>query len=1159
MELQVANIQNVIDKLKKTRFLKITTDVLSSLFNSLFITLVLATFFTLLEIFLFGDRTFRATLFASLIICFFAYFMFLLSPSLSLLFSKRNKLTLDKLAFEIGYHYPNIKDRLSNSLQLFEMLEKSDGVSRSLLVKSIANITESVKDYDFTVVIDKGKLKRSLLRFLATLIVFLLLVTIFSNSFGFAFYRILNFNKSFTPPPPFSLIIYPKYQAVKKGENVRILVQAKGTAPQTITLKIKEHLQSEFENIPLNIDSANTFIYQYPSIKNSIKFYAEADWLSEKVSSDIGEVVVIDNPIIKTIQGKVNFPSYTKKPSIYFTEQNADLNVLVGSQVQLSILANKKIKKSKIVLLKEKKDSQGNISFDTSSIPMKIEDLKASGSFSANFNGFYFIQVQDYDNLEIINPIQFRINIFTDAYPEIRLLEPETDVKLSELAMLPMMIYISDDFGFTSLVLKYRLSFSNYTKPWKDFKSLNIPVPLDKTETNIAYIWDLNQLQISPSEEYEFYLEIYDNDRISGPKSSRTPILRAKLPSLEEVLSETDKSQENISKELEKVFKEANELKKEMENINRELNKNKTSNQLDWSEKKKAENLLNKQKEISNRLAEIQKNLENLTKKMAENNLLSPETLQKYLELQKLLQEVNSTELRKLQQELERALQKLSPEDIKKALENYKFDEEQFRKNLERTIKILKRLQAEQKADALQKLAQELLQKQEDLQKQLENTNPNDKNMLNQLAMQQEQLRKDLNTIENELKKLSEIMKEIGEEMPLGELDKAEQELSPKETSQDMQDASNSIKSGNLNSARNSQEKAKNRLKKFADQMKKVRDEINRKVTQEAIEKLEKALNDMMTLTKDQSNLKKETQATDFGSSRIPEQARQQASLAESLLQLANSLFELSQKSFSVTPDMAREIGNALNSMQNAVESLSNRYLSKAKEYQEQAIQSMNRATIQMQNMLSQLQNQGSCDNPGGMGENGKGSSFNFMQRLQQIASSQQTINQMAQQLANQNQGQLTQEQQAQLARIIADQGRAQKALEELTNEQKRFGQQDPRVLGSLNKILQEMQEVISDLRSGKINEETLKRQERILSRLLDATKSVYERDYEERRESTPGKELSKDSPSELDPRMINKKTFEQYLNELKLKYTRDYEEIIRRYFNILQVNPTLQ
>lgn len=402
-------------------------------------------------------------------------------------------------------------------------------------------------------------------------------------------------------------------------------------------------------------------------------------------------------------------------------------------------------------------------------------------------------------------------------------------------------------------------------------------------------------------------------------------------------------------------------------------------------------------------------------------------------------------------------------------------------------------------------------------------------------------------------------MKEIGEEMPLGELDKAEQELSPNETSKDMQDASNSIKSGNLNSARNSQEKAKNRLKKFADQMKKVRDEINRKVTQEAIEKLEKALNDMMTLTKDQSNLKKETQATDFGSSRIPEQARQQASLAESLLQLANSLFELSQKSFSVTPDMAREIGNALNSMQNAVESLSNRYLSKAKEYQEQAIQSMNRATIQMQNMLSQLQNQGSCDNPGGMGENGKGSSFNFMQRLQQIASSQQTINQMAQQLANQNQGQLTQEQQAQLARIIADQGRAQKALEELTNEQKRFGQQDPRVLGSLNKILQEMQEVISDLRSGKINEETLKRQERILSRLLDATKSVYERDYEERRESTPGKELSKDSPSELDPRMINKKTFEQYLNELKLKYTRDYEEIIRRYFNILQVNPTLQ
>ncbi|MCX7908001.1 MAG: DUF4175 family protein [Ignavibacteria bacterium] len=1153
MEQKIGQYKTVIHKLKKTKLFKIISDFSIALFNALFITIIAATLLVSIEMIVNGDKSFRLVLFSSLFLTFFSFFFFFSLPTLFLLTSKKRKLTLDKLAFNIGYYYPDIKDRLSNSIQLYNYYSKTDGISRTFIQKSIESITEKVKDYDFSVVINKIKLRNSFIRFILSLFLFSFLSFIFSNSFGYAFYRIINFNKSFIPPPPFSLIIYPKYETVKKGENVRIIVKAQGTSPQTITLKIKEFQQEDYESIPLNIDSANTFIYQFPSIKNSIKFFAEAEWMTEKVSSDIGEIVVIDNPIVKTIQGNVVFPSYTKKPPIYFTEQNADLNVLAGSQINLSILANKKIKKAKIYLLKEKKSNNDLFAYDTTKIEINSKDNKAFGSFTANFNGFYFIQIQDYDNLEILNPIQYRLNIFSDGFPEIKLLEPETDVKLTEVAMLPMMIFISDDYGFSSLTLKYRLSYSNYTQPWKEYKSLSIPVPHDKTEANIAYIWDLNTLQISPSEEYEFYLEVYDNDRVSGPKSAKTPIFRAKLPSLDEVLKETAKSQESIVKELDKVLKEANDIKKEMENINRELSKNLTKNQLDWSEKKKAENLLNKQKELSNKLSEIQKNLEDLTKKMTENNLLSPETLQKYLELQKLLQEVNSPELRRLQQQLEQALQKLSPEDIKKALENYKFDEEQFRKNLERTINILKRLQAEQKADALQKLAEELLRKQEDLQKQLENANPNDKNLRDKLESQQEQIRKDLNTIDNELKKLSDLMKEIGKDMPLDELNRAANELSPNETNQDMQDAENSIQSGNFNKARQSQEKAKSRLKKFAEQMKKVRDEINKRVTKEAIEKLEKAVNDMMTLSKEQTELKKETQSTDYNSARIPEQARTQANLAESLLELANSLFELSQKSFSVTPEMAREIGSALNSMQNAVESLADRNLSRAKEYQDQAIQAMNRASIQMQNMLSQLQNQGSCENPGGMGENGKGSSFNFMQRLQQIASSQQTINQMAQQLANQNQGQLTQEQQAQLARIIADQGRAQKALEELANEQKRFGQQDPRILGSLNKIVQEMQEVISDLQSGKITPETLKRQERILSRLLDATKSVYERDYEERRESTPGKELAKESPNQLDPRIINKKSFEQYLNELKLKYTKDYEEIIRKYFNLIQ------
>ena len=84
--------------------------------------------------------------------------------------------------------------------------------------------------------------------------------------------------------------------------------------------------------------------------------------------------------------------------------------------------------------------------------------------------------------------------------------------------------------------------------------------------------------------------------------------------------------------------------------------------------------------------------------------------------------------------QFQNAMNKMDPELMRKMMENAKFNEEQFRKSIERTIKMLKRLQAEQKTDALQKRAEELLRKQEELNKQTENTNPSDKEKLDDLA-----------------------------------------------------------------------------------------------------------------------------------------------------------------------------------------------------------------------------------------------------------------------------------------------------------------------------------------------------------------------------------------------------------------------------------------
>ena len=62
--------------------------------------------------------------------------------------------------------------------------------------------------------------------------------------------------------------------------------------------------------------------------------------------------------------------------------------------------------------------------------------------------------------------------------------------------------------------------------------------------------------------------------------------------------------------------------------------------------------------------------------------MLSQETMQKYQELQKLMQEVRSPQLERLQKMREEALKHLTPDEIKKALEEAKFDEESSKKVL---------------------------------------------------------------------------------------------------------------------------------------------------------------------------------------------------------------------------------------------------------------------------------------------------------------------------------------------------------------------------------------------------------------------------------------------------------------------------------------------
>jgi hypothetical protein len=163
-------------------------------------------------------------------------------------------------------------------------------------------------------------------------------------------------------------------------------------------------------------------------------------------------------------------------------------------------------------------------------------------------------------------------------------------------------------------------------------------------------------------------------------------------------------------------------------------------------------------------------------------------------------------------------------------------------------------------------------------------------------------------------------------------------------------------------------------------------------------------------------------------------------------------------------------------------------------------------------NLLTQAQQTGEG---GGSGQ----SQPMLSQQLRQMSEQQSGLNALAEQLRR-SQGGLSQELRAGMQRLQqGQQGLAGQARElaEQQRELERSGE-GGRVLGDLEALGREMESVGDDLAGGLITPEVLRRQERILSRLLDMHNASRERDWARRREARTADELFADQEGALGP-----------------------------------------
>ncbi|MEJ2103970.1 MAG: hypothetical protein P8X47_05265 [Ignavibacteriaceae bacterium] len=1064
----------------------------------------------------------RTILFVLFILVLLSLFFFLLIKPLRKYFGAINQETFFEAAEKTGKHFPEVKDELLNSMQLVSENNKKGLYSYNLIDAAFKNVYNRIKNLNFQSIINFEQAKK-LIPYFAGITFVCLALLIFVPGMRAASFRIINFNKEFIPPPKYTFEVTPGNKEITKGDDLNISVKVNGPKLKEILFAKRNIEEASFTKQKLLPDSSGVFNLKMDAVKSSFKYFAEADG----VSSDLFEIKVIDRPVVKTLDLEIIPPAYSGIPKTV-QKDNGNVQALVGSRVKLNISSTKKL-------------NEANLEFsDSTKTGMKTNEESAAGFFNIKKDNSYKIALIDENGNANIAPITYEIKVTYDAFPEIELVAPNKNVMLANDNRVALLAKTSDDYGFSRLHLNYRLSSSKYELPQDNFTSVEIPINKSQLEQDISYIWNCTPLNLSADDVVTYYLEVFDNDIISGPKSARTQSFTIRVPSLNEILNNANELQAQSETELEETLKEAADLKKNLEDISNELKKD--DQKLTWEEKQKIENAMDKYQELQNKVDKINDQIGDMKQNLQENNLLSKETMEKYMELQKLMDEMTSDEMKKAMERLQNLFSEMNRKMTQDALQDFKFDEEKINKSIERTLNLLKRIQIEQKMDELIKRTENLKEQQENLKEQTKKSNPSDQNEMNDFSKKQDEITKDLNKLEEEMKNLQEKMSEISG-MPMEEMEKLMQEFQQQQNQQLSEQSSSQLKQCQMQNANRKQQQLSSNMNQMNQMMQQLKNSMQQQNQMQTFTDMMKILDNIISLSKDQEDLKSESEQLEPNSSEFDKLAEKEKNLSNNLNNIMQEMSDLSQKTFAISPEMGKSLGDAKRQMEMSIESMKGRNGMMSSNQQGEAMKSLNESALMMKNSMEAMMQGGS---QGGM--------MSLMQQLQQMSGQQMNLNNLTQMLQQMKQGGLSPQQQAQMQRLGQQQELIKKSLDQLNQEAKVSGQ-SKKLPVDLDEIAKKMQEVITDLRGEKLDDNLVQKQEHILNKLLDAQKSINERDYEKQRESRSGQTVLRDSPQELDlTKQSSQNKIRDELNKaVKEGYLRDYEDLIRKYYEALQ------
>ncbi|UCH63064.1 MAG: hypothetical protein JSU77_01000 [Fidelibacterota bacterium] len=1051
---------------------------------------------------------------------------------------------IEAIADRVGARLGTAADRLLNALQLERRLAAPEAPANAdLLDRSVGVMTRRLKELK----IQELTPHRYRLPLRLTVVMLGLMVlawAIAPGAMSQAAGRMLHPDREYSVPTPFILLSLTGDTRVLGGDTTKVFFTAIGAIPPAVELVWEDQRGRAYTaNLPLEGDR---YTYQFEDIHDDLRYYVRfinPAWFSpwDEIASLTHTITLIDRPVIEELSFTIIPPEYTGEPLEEVGGNVADITALGGSQVNLRGRTNLRLRSA-------------SLNLDGEEIPIPVEGNSITGSFTLEHTTGMIISVVDTRGVINANPINYTFTALPDYAPILSMIQPKVTVDLDESMIVPIHFDVSDDFGFSRAQVAFELHHPEYLTQDDRTYTHGIPELLPtRRSQRVTHGWELIPLNLVPGDEVHFHIEVYDNNIISGPGKAVSGTLVARLPTLTDLFTRAAERSDEAAAITEGTLDDLEEVKALLEEMELAF---RGEEQVSWEQQQKGKEVLATLEEIIAAMESVQNQIAELGSKAEGNSLFSDEILKKYDEIQNLLEEIMTPELEEAMTRLRDALEKMDPDQLKNALQNMQFQASEFEAQLDRFLDIFRRALAEMKLDEVVKRLEQMVATEEQLLQQLEHaaeeqeeeladddrSQPGDKidssHSLRDLAARHEAQERALNAVRETMSGAAESIVPYSPESARQLSDLRNSDLT-KETEEGLQEGTRSLQSQQLDASQSQLQHSEEMLRILQDEAVAIQEQFQRATVNEMLTQFQRVMSGVLTTSKQQEQLLLETEKLRHNSPRVREAAEVQHQLLKGMSRLIGQLIALSSQSFHITPEVGRKVGRANAAMNKAVESLEANDPQGASRSQRESMTGLNETAVALSNAMAVMQQSGSASGY-----------EQFLQRMQNLTQGQQGLNE---QVLSMQLGQMSGMSQIELMRRLqARQRQLAQVLEQILED---FPSQSGGKQRGLGEALQDMEDVIQDFQRRRVTRQTLERQQKIITRLLDSQKSLTVQDFkEERRGEAPTQILTYTGPSGLPTHLGEREDLIMQAMEKALRagYSQGYQVIIQSYFQQL-------